>query len=232
VKLRHPALIAAAGRATASALSAWLATVRYRYRPLGPDLNPHQPGFAGRYLYAFWHEYILLPAYHYGRPDVRVLISKHADGQLITEVVERFGFRTVRGSTNRGGGEAVREMLRQEGGHLAVTPDGPRGPRREAQPGVAFLASRTGLPVACMGIAYDRPWRAGSWDRFAVPRPFSTAVLVTGEPLTVPPDLDRDGLEDARLRVQRELEALTASAEGQLAELTRRAALPEARRAA
>src|SRR5206468_6190352 len=107
-------------------------------------------------LYAFWHEHLLLPAYHYGRRDIRVLISTHADGQLIAEVCRRLGFGLVRGSTTRGGVEAVRQMLRDGGAsHLAITPDGPRGPRRRVQPGVSFLASRTGLPVVPMGIGHD-----------------------------------------------------------------------------
>src|SRR4051812_24165499 len=86
MKLRHPVLIKSAGLAASWAIRFWIGTLRYRYRSLGPNVWPHQRGLEGRYIYAFWHENILLPAYHYGRPDIRVLISQHADGQLIAEV--------------------------------------------------------------------------------------------------------------------------------------------------
>jgi lysophospholipid acyltransferase (LPLAT)-like uncharacterized protein len=124
---------------------------------------------------------MLLPAYHYARPDIKVLISTHADGQLIAEACQRLGFALARGSSTRGGVEAVRDMLRANDTHLAVTPDGPRGPRRRVQAGVVYLAARTGLPIVPVGFAARRPWRAKSWDRFAVPRPFSRAVTDVAE---------------------------------------------------
>jgi hypothetical protein len=215
MKLRHPLVISLAARLIARFVRVWIGSLRYTYRPLGPALDPRAPDFRGRYLYAFWHENILLPAYLFGPArNIHVLISRHADGQLIAEVAERLGFRAIRGSSTRGGAEAVLEMLKaRDAGHLAVTPDGPRGPRREVQPGVAYLASRTGLPVVPFGVAFDRPRRARSWDRFAVPRPFRRAVIVTGEPLVIPPGVAKDGLEPHRRRIQDELDRLTALAE-------------------
>jgi lysophospholipid acyltransferase (LPLAT)-like uncharacterized protein len=181
-------------------------TLRYRYHALGPVKDPHDIPAAERYLCIFWHENLLLPAYHFARPDIRVLISQHADGQLIAEICERLGFGLVRGSTTRGGMEALREMLRVAGHvHLAITPDGPRGPRRQLQGGVIYLAARSGIPILPMGIGYQKPWRAKSWDRFAVPRPFSQARCITGEAIFVPPDADREQLEKWRLQVEQAL---------------------------
>jgi lysophospholipid acyltransferase (LPLAT)-like uncharacterized protein len=215
MKLRNPRLIRAAARLGGWAVRGWMGTQRFEYRPLGPDYDPRRPGFTGQYVYAFWHEHILLPAYLYGRPDIHVLISQHADGQLIAEVAGRLGFATVRGSTTRGGIEAVRRMLRSSrDGHLAVTPDGPRGPRRRVQPGVVYLASRLGLPVVPFGVGYDRPWRMSSWDRFAVPRPFGRAVLVTTEAIAIPENADRDVLERCRREVEDALNHATDLAEG------------------
>src|SRR5579885_1739211 len=134
MKIRHPGLIKALGLLVAWLVRLWIGTVRYRYRPLGANLDPHRRGLQGRYIYAFWHENLLLPAYHYGRPDIWVLISQHADGELIAQTCQHLGFRVVRGSTtrdgrSRGGVEAVRQMVRlAQKGHLAFTPDGPRGP--------------------------------------------------------------------------------------------------------
>jgi lysophospholipid acyltransferase (LPLAT)-like uncharacterized protein len=214
MKLRHPALIRAASWAGSWVVRAWVGTLRYRYLPLGANLDPTQKEPRGRFIYAFWHETMLLPAYHYGRADIQVLISQHADGQLIAEVCRRLGFGLVRGSTTRGGTEAVRQMLRASTvSHFAITPDGPRGPRRQVQPGVIYLAARTGMPVVPMGIGFDRPWRLKSWDCFALPRPGSRAILVTGEPIPVPADADRGTLDHYRALVEVAMHDATATAE-------------------
>jgi hypothetical protein len=207
MKIRRRWLLKAAGFTAACAVRLWVGTLRYRYRPLGPNVDPHHPECRDRYIYAFWHENMLLPAYHYGRSDVYVLISQHADGQLIAEVCRHLGFRTVRGSTTRGGVEAVRQMLRAG---------------RKVQPGLVYLAARTGLPIVPAGFAYDRPWRARSWDRFAMPRPWSLGTCVTGDPIAVPPDVDREGLEHYRRLVEDALLRVTAAAE-RLAERSRAA---------
>jgi lysophospholipid acyltransferase (LPLAT)-like uncharacterized protein len=191
-----------------------MGTLRYRYRFLGPDVSPHSPMLAGRYLYAFWHEYLLHPAYNFGRPDIYVLISQHADGELIAEISQRLGFNVVRGSTTRGGVEALRQMVRLgREAHVAITPDGPRGPRREVQVGLVYLAARTGLPVVPLGVGFRSAWRARSWDRFAVPIPGTFATFVFGSPIVVPPGADREVLERYRVEVEEEMLHLTELAE-------------------
>jgi lysophospholipid acyltransferase (LPLAT)-like uncharacterized protein len=214
MKIRHPLLIQAVGFAVAWVVRLWIGTLRYRYRPMGANLDPNQPGFRGRYLYAFWHENILVPAYHYGRRDIHVLISEHADGQMIAEACRHLGFRVVRGSATRGGARAIRQMYRRSrSAHLAITPDGPRGPRRQVQLGVVYLAALTGLPIVPFGIAFERAWRMQSWDRFAVPYPYSAAVCVTAEPIRVPEDVRKDQLEQYRLLVQNAMDAASEAAE-------------------
>src|SRR6478752_4996603 len=94
-------------------------------------------------------------------------------------------------------------------GHLCVTPDGPKGPRRHVHQGLAYLASRTGLPIVGAGMAFQRPWRAKSWDRFAVPRPFGAAACVVPLPVVVSPDADREALEASRLEVERRMQTAT-----------------------
>jgi lysophospholipid acyltransferase (LPLAT)-like uncharacterized protein len=214
MKIRHPALIKAMGFVIGWLVRLWIGTLRYRYRSMGANLDPNQPKFQGRYLYAFWHENILVPAYHYGRRDIHVLISEHADGQLIAEACRHLGFRVVRGSATRGGARAVRQMVRRSrSAHLAITPDGPRGPRRQVQLGVVYLAALTGLPIVPFGIAFERAWRMSSWDRFAVPWPWSGAVCVTAEPIHVPENVRRDQLEPYRQRVQQAMDAASEAAE-------------------
>jgi lysophospholipid acyltransferase (LPLAT)-like uncharacterized protein len=215
MKIRHRGLIRVLGYVVAWLVRLWVGTVRYRYHAIGPSVEPHEQRSGERYIYAFWHENLLLPACHYGRPDIWVLVSQHADGELIAEACRHLGFGLVRGSTaRRGGVEAVRQMLRLGGaGHFAITPDGPRGPRRHVQPGLIWLAARTGLPIVPIGIAFRRPWRLRSWDRFALPKPWSRATCVTFPPVRVPADLGKDGLEAQRRRVEEALLRATAEAE-------------------
>src|SRR6185312_4545856 len=112
------------------------------------------------------------------------------------------------------GSRALREMiLRVDRGNLCVTPDGPRGPRRHVHQGLAYLASRTGLPIVGAGMAFRDPFRAGSWDRFAVPKPFRAAACVVPEPVVVAPDADREALEAARREVERRMQAAMLEAE-------------------
>ncbi len=97
--------------------------------------------------------------------------------------------------------------------HLAITPDGPRGPRRRVQPGVIYLAARTGLPIIPVGFGFRRPWRLKSWDCFALPRPWTAATCVTGEAIVVPPGADKDRLEYYRQMVEQSMLEVTVLAE-------------------
>jgi lysophospholipid acyltransferase (LPLAT)-like uncharacterized protein len=214
MKIRHPLIIRCIGFFAAWIIRLYVGTLSYRYRPIGPNMNPLQKDFQGRFIYAFWHENILLPCYHYARRDIRVLISEHADGEMIARAARHIGFGTVRGSATRGGTKALLKMMRaSKNCHIAVVPDGPRGPRRHVEMGLVYLAARTGLPLVLMGIGYDRPWRLATWDRFALPRPWSRAVLVTLPPLQVPADADKTQLEACRLQVEQALNEVNQYAE-------------------
>jgi lysophospholipid acyltransferase (LPLAT)-like uncharacterized protein len=206
MKIRHPLLIKLVGLVIAWAVRLWIGTLRYRCHPLGEPVEPTWPGLEGHYLYAFWHEDLLVPAYQYSGPHSRVLISQHADGQMIAAAARRLRLRVVSGSTTRGGVQALREILRGEQTHLVITPDGPRGPRRQVQRGLVYLAARTGMPIVPVAFAYRRAWRMKSWDRFVVPCPFSTVVGVTGRAIPVPADLDRDQFEAYRKEVEKGME--------------------------
>jgi lysophospholipid acyltransferase (LPLAT)-like uncharacterized protein len=192
-----------------------VSTSRFHFRYADPTVNPEYARRTGqRYIYAFYHEVMLFPAYFWAWPEMQILISDHRDGELITQVVHRLGFGVVRGSTTRGGARALREMTqRVDQGHLCVTPDGPKGPRRHVHQGLVYLASRTGQPIVGAGMAFQGCWRAKSWDRFAVPRPFRPAACVVPEPVHVPADADRDTLEACRLEVERRMQKAMIEAE-------------------
>ncbi len=138
-------------------------------------------------LFVFTHGVILPLAYaHRGRGAV-VLISESRDGEIITRIVERMGFVAVRGSSTRGGERAVAELARlaRSGKDLAITPDGPKGPRGSVAPGTMLVASRAEIPIVPVGVSADRAWRASSWDRFLVPQPGARVAVVYGAPLRV-----------------------------------------------
>jgi lysophospholipid acyltransferase (LPLAT)-like uncharacterized protein len=216
MRIRDQRLIAAAGWLGTRLVRALSASLRFEYRSLGRfPVDPLQPPETGPFIYALWHENFLIPIARFGNPGVAALVSRHRDGELLSLLIHKTGMGVVRGSTNRGGVTAVRELLRDDvaARHLAVTPDGPRGPRRVVQPGVVYLASRTGMRIVPIGVGHCRPWRARSWDSFAIPRPFSRARCLFGEPLIVPPDLSLNGLAPHVARLQRELDRLTLAAE-------------------
>lgn len=203
------------GLAITSVTRHWMGTMEYRWASYDPSVDPARDDFAGPSINLFWHEYI--PALFYLRAHCRIamLLSRHGDAEWLAHAARFMGFETVRGSTNRGGAQAIRELMthtrRQM--NLAITPDGPRGPRRVLAPGPIYVASRTGLPLVCIGIGYSRCWRLSTWDRFAIPHPGARVRGLTGPFLRIPPDLDRDGVEHYRREVERMLNTLTSTAE-------------------
>jgi lysophospholipid acyltransferase (LPLAT)-like uncharacterized protein len=166
------------------------------------------PALAGQpVIAAFWHERLpLMPmlwrvARQRGTPKrTAVLVSRHADGRLIGRLIARFDLAVVHGSTsrdgrNRGGAAGLRQMLDwlAAGNNVGITPDGPRGPRREAAPGVAALAALSGVPVLPCAAQTRWRWQLDSWDRMVLPLPFGRGALVCRPPIAVP----RDGAEAA-----------------------------------
>jgi hypothetical protein len=215
MKIRNPKLVRAAGWLAATAAVGVGKTLQFDHVCLGPDVGYARPTYPGRLVFSIWHEKLLLPTIKFGGPDLAVLISQHADGQLLGGLIRRMGMGMVCGSTNRGGVEAVRTLVRDDFPyrHVAITPDGPRGPRREVQAGIVFVASRTGMKVVPMGVGYNRPWKLKSWDRFAIPRPSSRARIIYGEPISVPAKLRAEQLEPYRAMIQAEMDRLNARAE-------------------
>jgi lysophospholipid acyltransferase (LPLAT)-like uncharacterized protein len=214
MKIRDRRLIAAAGWLGTRLVRLLSASLRFDCCSAGPvPVDPLQPPEREPFIYALWHENFLIPIVRFGNPDVAALVSGHADGQLLGTLVRATGMRVVHGSTSRGGVAAVRELLRPGVGHLAVTPDGPRGPRRVVQPGIVYLASRAGMRIVPIGVGHHRPWRVNTWDSFAIPRPFSRVRCLFGRPISVPPRLRAGRLGDYARIVQLELDRVTAAAQ-------------------
>lgn len=165
-----------------------------------------------RYIIAFWHECILLSLHSRWRRPTTAIISRSKDGEIVAGVLHRYGAETARGSSSRGGELALREVLRdvRAGKNIAVTPDGPRGPRRVVKDGVVYIAQVSGLPVVPFYFTASRKKRLRSWDQQIVPIPFSRGLFLYGDPISVPRHGD---VEEWRLTIERAMNELAEEAE-------------------
>lgn len=214
MKLNHPLVNKTVALLAQGVVRGWMSTMDYKAAAYDVSIDPASPDCRNRGIYIFWHEYIPLLMYLRGNCDLAMLMSRHRDADILSRLAMHFGFDFVRGSTRRGGDGAIRELIRKSRSkHLTITPDGPRGPRRELAAGCIYLASKLQMPIIAMGLGYDRPRRLSTWDRFAIPRPFSRARIVASRRVWVPENLDRDGIEKHRRRIESLLEQMTCEAE-------------------
>jgi hypothetical protein len=192
------------------------ATLRYRIN------DPHgfmaQKDF-GPAIYCIWHNRLALCLklyFTFGRrrhqaAGLAGLVSASKDGAFLTAILERFGVQPVRGSSSRRGPQALLELTTwaERGYDLAITPDGPRGPRYTVQDGAMALAQVTGLPL--VPASYHLHWKIQlkSWDRFQIPLPFSRCDIFAGRFVQVPREISAADREELRKRLEAELRAIT-----------------------
>ncbi|MCE9612441.1 MAG: lysophospholipid acyltransferase family protein [Chthoniobacter sp.] len=196
-------LIAAVG---AWVVRAWIFTLRFRIvdRACVLKTPPEKP-----LLWAFWHNKLfvmphLFECYFPGRLGA-ALASQSKDGEIIAAFIRHFGIRPIRGSTSRGGGRSLVEMRRaiEDGYIMALTPDGPRGPRYSVSPGVVKLAQITGGVILPIHVTYSSYWQLKTWDGFMIPKPFAK-VHVTFDILhEIPATADDALFEYQRVRLER-----------------------------
>lgn len=151
------------------------------------------------FAFAFWHGTLLPLVWRHRGEGTSVLVSLHKDGEIIARVCEALGLRTLRGSTTRGGGRALLGLVRElEAGYeVAVTPDGPKGPRHRFAPGALMAAQRAGAPIVPIGVHCSRAWHLRSWDRFMIPKPFARIIVVYGDPAYVAGSTPREAAAEA-----------------------------------
>ncbi len=186
-------------------LRIWSRTIRFEVEDRGNvrALLPNEHLIA-----ALWHNRLLLfpSVLRKFFPERRgaALISPSRDGALLADLVGRFGYETVRGSSSRKGSTAVRQLadVIAAGGDVVITPDGPRGPAYELGPGIVLLAQKTGTAVVPVNMEYSSCWRLRSWDRFILPKPFSKVRVILGMPLHIPETADDSSFEQERVRLQ------------------------------
>lgn len=167
-------------------------------------------------IFAVWHGRLLPLTFYHRHHGITAIISRSEDGEYIARVVHGWGYETVRGSTSRGGSSALRGLVKaaRSGRSLAITPDGPRGPRQSLQPGVITAAQMTGLPIIPLACGASRAWWPGGWDRFCVPKPFARVRVLYGEPRRVPRDASAEELERHRVELEAEMNAMIEEADG------------------
>ena len=197
-----------AGVATAL-LNPLFATLRYKVEGVEHEQRARATGPC---IYALWHGRLLPLSYYHRGQNVATLISRSADGDYLACFLEHWGFVPVRGSSSRGGMEAVRQLVRmaRKGHSIAITPDGPRGPMQELKPGILLTAQLAGLPIVPATVGASSAWWPGKWDRFLIPRPFAEMRVRYGAPMRVPRGATEPDLEKLRVELQDRLNIMTA----------------------
>lgn len=154
------------------------------------------------YLLAVWHGQMLGAIWANRFRDISALASVHGDAEVIARLMQRWGYRFVRGSSSQGGRAALVQIidLLREGTTFAFTPDGPRGPRGEPKPGLLVASMRSGVPIIGIRSEVSRAWRMRSWDRFAIPQPFARVRLTYSDPW-VPPDAGEAAVAELQRRL-------------------------------
>ena len=141
------------------------------------------------FIFLLWHESLLPLLWQHRRQRIAIVVSESLEGQYLSDFARRIGYDLVLGSSTHGGTRALRGAIRalDDGCTIAITPDGPRGPRRDVKPGIVRAAQRAGAMILPLHAATLSAWRLGSWDRMLVPKPFAAIDLAYGEPFAVSP---------------------------------------------
>ncbi len=185
----------------------WSLAVSWRLRSLDDMAATERLAAGGEpAIVAIWHSDLLPVGFLLHRRLVRrglavsALVSRSTDGEILARSISPFGFGTIRGSTSRGGLAALRAVVREteRGGFIVIAPDGPRGPARVAKSGIVQVAAATGAPIVPMAGSARHVWRARSWDRLQIPKPFTEVVVARGEEMRFERGVDYER-EAARL---------------------------------
>ncbi|MCI0494394.1 lysophospholipid acyltransferase family protein [candidate division KSB1 bacterium] len=159
------------------------------------------------FLYVLWHGRIFSPIYLHCGEGITAMVSQHADGEMIAQTIHKLGYKTVRGSSTRGGNQAFHDMVSvlKNGGIGTIIPDGPRGPRHHLKPGTMYIAQQTGACLIPVTFSANRNIVFNSWDRFMLPLPFSKNIVFYGKPIKVLKELSEEQLDQLRKEFEAEM---------------------------
>lgn len=172
-------------------------------------------------ILAIWHETTAYALYIHSGSNFHAASSYSFDGELAARLTHQFNVECVRGSSSKGGAEVLRELEKAIPlvGSVGLTMDGPRGPRRHAQPGVAILSARTGIPVVPLAFAINKSWRLHTWDRMAVPKPFARLLYAYGAPITPGESMQREAIDAKRLEIEERLNCVHEEIEAEIGDV-------------
>lgn len=172
-------------------------------------------GSEPHFVAAFWHETVGVSMCYLRGSSFYTLTSYSFDGELAARIVMRFGFKPLRGSSSRGAMKALDRLgdATEVTQLVALTVDGPKGPRRVVKPGISIVSARSGLPVVPFAATASRSWRLKSWDRFQIPKPFSRIIATCGNPIDAPVYGERGAIAKQRAAVEKELNFLQETIE-------------------
>ncbi len=191
-------------------------TLRFHWRDESGLFEKEQDGPA---IFCIWHNRLALSPIlyrkifrsHFPKRRLAAMVSASRDGGMLARVLELFDVQPIRGSSSKRGTQALREATTclREGINLAITPDGPRGPCYELQPGLILLGQLTGRPI--IPVSYRLSWkiRLKSWDRFQIPLPFSRCEVRLGKPLKIPRKLSKEQQEELRRELESRMREIT-----------------------
>ncbi|WP_319408521.1 lysophospholipid acyltransferase family protein [uncultured Desulfosarcina sp.] len=184
----------------------------YRYRLVDTENEQRALENNGAVVYASWHQRFFPGITFFAtRKPIAIIISQSRDGEMISRVVDILGWRSVRGSSSKGGTRALKELrsLTRQGYRVGHIVDGPQGPFGVIKPGLLTIAQFSGAPILPVITSAERRWVFNSWDRFMVPKPFSRVFVRFGKPIFVPRRLNPDDFESLRRDVEKQIKELT-----------------------
>lgn len=167
------------------------------------------------FVLAFWHGTMLLPWYLHGSPNVVALTSMSKDGDLLARLLKKWNYKVVRGSSSSGGEIALGIMVdyAKNKFSIAITPDGPRGPRHKFKAGAVITAKKSNIPLVLVGIGFKRKKIFKNWDKFEIPHFFSKAKIVYSDPDYVDGKLNYEQTSDMITFCEEELNRLQLEAQ-------------------
>ena len=202
-------------RYMAARFAAWymvLVHITTRWEVTGEEFPAQMWDKGQPFILSFWHGRLMMLFYGWRRGvPIKTIISRHRDGDLLAQTMDRFGIGALRGSSTEDGAGVLRAMVKtlKDGASICLAPDGPRGPRMRARAGVVTAARLAGVPVIPLAVSVTRRKIMASWDKFLVPLPFSRGVFVWGEPIIIPRDADNDACAAALAKIEAAITAVT-----------------------
>ena len=227
MRLQHPLLNSALSSGMTGSFRMLFRTLRVEFDFEVAETNPYQIAEGQTYIYSVWHDSMVVPVFAGKQPATMALVGRHNDGSYVANILKSVGIPSVRGSSSKGGAAAMRKLIDEtKDHHIVLTPDGPRGPRRELKQGLTYLAAKTGKPIVPTAFASTRSWKIdGSWTDLMIPAPFSRVVALVGKPIEIPRKARREELDEFTTMVQNAMDEINERAEQMVTEQTvRRAA--------